>query len=54
MFAIFAAVAYRIGFVENGSGGHTSVWFSPTAMLLLGSFLLALHLAGAGAWLPRR
>lgn len=54
MFAILAAIAYGIGFIEQGSGGNTSAWFSPVAMLLLGSFLLALHLAGAGSWLPRR
>jgi hypothetical protein len=55
MFAILAAVAYGIGFVENGSGGHTSAWFSPMALLLAGSFFLALHLLGIGTgWTVRR
>jgi len=54
MFGILAAVAYGIGYVEQGSGGHTNAWFSPLALLILGSFFLALHLAGANSWLPRR
>lgn len=54
MFAILAAVAYAVGFIEQGTGGSTNTWFSPSALLLLGSFFLALHLAGAGSWLPRR
>lgn len=58
MFAVLAAVAYGIGFIEQGSGGHTSAWFSPMAMLLLGSFFVALQLAVASgiirSWLPPR
>lgn len=53
MFAILAAVAYLLGFVEQGSGGNPNAWFSPMAMLLIGSFFLALHLAGADRWIPR-
>lgn len=54
LFTVLAAVAYGIGFIEQGTGGHTNAWFSPMAMLLAGSFFLALHLAGAASWLPRR
>lgn len=55
MFGILAAVAYGIGYIEQGSGGHTNAWFSPMALLLAGSFLLALHLLGIGtAWPTRR
>lgn len=54
MFAILAAVAYGIGYIEQGSGGHTNAWFSPM-LLLAGSFFLALHLLGIGtSWTPRR
>lgn len=53
MFAILAAAAYGIGFVEQGSGGHTNAWFSPMAMLLAGSFFPVLHVAGADHWIPR-
>lgn len=53
MFAILAAVAYAVGYIEQGSAGHTSAWFSPMAMLLLGSFFLVLHVAGADRWIPR-
>lgn len=54
MFGILAAVAYGIGYIEQGTGGHTNAWFSPAALLILGSFFLALHLSGANSWLPRR
>ena len=58
MFAVLAAVAYGIGFIEQGSGGNTNAWFSPMAMLLLGSFFLALHLLVSSgiirSWLPPR
>lgn len=53
MFAILAAVAYGIGYIEQGSGDHTSAWFSPMAMLLAGSFFLVLHVARADRWIPR-
>ncbi|ACU71776.1 hypothetical protein Caci_2867 [Catenulispora acidiphila DSM 44928] len=53
MFAILAAVAYLLGFIEQGSGSHTSAWFSPMAMLLIGSFFLVLHVAGVDRWIPR-
>lgn len=54
MFGILAAIAYGIGYIEQGTGGHTNAWFSPIALLILGSFFLALHLSGANEWLPRR
>lgn len=54
MFGILAAVAYAVGFIEQGSDAHTSPWFSPMALLLLGSFFAVLHLIGAGQWLPRK
>lgn len=54
MFGILAAVAYGIGYVEQGTAGHTSAWLSPLALLLGGSFFLALHLLGVGATWPTR
>jgi hypothetical protein len=58
VFGILAAVAYGIGYIEQGSSGHTNAWFSPMALLLAGSFFLALHLMGSGpgvpSWLSRR
>lgn len=54
MFAILAFVAAVLGFLLNGLQAHTNAWFSPTGLGLVALAFLALHLAGAGSWLPRR
>jgi hypothetical protein len=46
MYGLFAAAFF--GFVEGGSGAHTSAWFAPQQALLLGLACLALHLCGFG------
>jgi hypothetical protein len=55
MFAIIAAIIYGVGFLIAGSATHVNGWFAPIPLLLLGSFCLALHLAGVGTgWTVRR
>lgn len=46
MFAIIAAILFGVGYVLTGSGDHTNAWLSPTALILAGLALLALHLSG--------
>ena len=53
MFGILAAVTFGIGYFEQAAGNHTGTWTSPTAFVLLGLFLLGLHLLGADRWIPR-
>lgn len=56
MLAIIAAILFAIAFIIYAAAIATSAVFSPTALLLVGLVLLALHLAGIGpAWsTPRR
>lgn len=56
MLAIIAAILFVIAFVIYAADIVISAIFSPTALLLAGLALLALHLAGVGpAWsTPRR
>lgn len=48
VFGLFAVVFFVFGFVEGGSGAHTSAWFSPQQALLLGLACLAWELCGFG------
>jgi len=54
MFAFLSALAAALGFLLSGLAVHTNAWFSPTSLGLLSLAFLALHLAGASSWIPRR
>jgi hypothetical protein len=46
MFAFIAAILFAIGYILDGARVHTSAWFSPLALVLLGLVFLAVHLHG--------
>jgi hypothetical protein len=46
MFALIAAILFAIGYILDGAQVHTSAWFSPLALALLGLVSLAVHLHG--------
>ena len=53
MFGILAVIAAALGYLLNGLAEHTNSWFSPLGLGLLALAFLALHLIGAGKWIPR-
>lgn len=46
MLAVLAAILAGVGYILDGTGAHTSAWFSPGALTLAAVACLALHFSG--------
>lgn len=53
MFALLSIICFALSFLLGGLQTHTNSWFAPISLIALGLFFGALHLAGAGRWIPR-